>query len=93
LSASEQRDQILAVVREIAGISIEDGIAFDPERATAEVIREEHDHSGVRVTLGGTLSRAMIRLHVDVNVGDPIWPEPQHVSQRSAARPIGRRST
>jgi hypothetical protein len=72
--------EILAVVRKIAGISIEDGIAFDPEQATAEVIREDHDYSGVRVTLGGTLSRAMIRLHVDVNVGDPIWPEPQHVS-------------
>jgi hypothetical protein len=67
-------------VREIAGISMKDGIEFDPEQATAEVIREEHDYSGVRVTLGGTLSRAMIRLHVAVNVGDPIWPEPQHVS-------------
>jgi predicted nucleotidyltransferase component of viral defense system len=72
--------EILAVVREIAGISLEDGIEFDPEQATAEVIREEDDYSGIRVTLGGTLSRATIRLHVDVNVGDPIWPEPQHVS-------------
>jgi hypothetical protein len=31
------------------------------------------------VTLGGVLSRATIRLHVDVNVGDPIWPEPRQV--------------
>lgn len=83
LAASALRNtetEILAVIREIAGISIEDGIEFAPEQATAEVIREEHEYSGVRVTLGGTLSRAMIRLHVDVNVGDPIWPEPQHVS-------------
>jgi len=83
LAASALRNteaEILTVVRAIAGISIEVGIEFDPEQATAEVIREEHEYSGVRVTLGGTLSRAMIRLHVDVNVGDPIWPEPQHVS-------------
>jgi hypothetical protein len=33
-------------------------------------------YSGIRVTLGGTLSRAVVRFHVDVNVGDPIWPEP-----------------
>ena len=26
------------------------------------------------------MSRATVRLHVDVNVGDPIWPEPQHVN-------------
>ena len=34
----------------------------------------------VRVTLSGTLSRATLRLHVDVNVGDPIWPEPQNIT-------------
>jgi hypothetical protein len=72
--------EILGVVRRIANISLDDGIAFDSEQATAEVIREEDDYSGIRVTLGGTLSRATIRLHVDVNVGDPIWPEPLQVS-------------
>jgi hypothetical protein len=29
--------------------------------------------SGIRVTLGGTFSRAVIRFRVDVNIGDPIW--------------------
>src|SRR6185312_16392757 len=72
--------EILALVREIAGISLDDGIEFDPQRATAEVIREEDDYSGIRVTLDGTLSRATVRLHVDINVGDPIWPEPQQVA-------------
>jgi hypothetical protein len=79
LAASSLRNteaEILAVVRDIAAISLDDGVAFDPERATAEIIREEDDYSGIRVTLGGTLSRATVRLHVDVNVGDPIWPEP-----------------
>jgi hypothetical protein len=72
--------EILAVVREIASIPLDDGIKFDSEQATAEIIREEADYSGIRVTLSGTLSRAAINLHVDVNVGDPIWPEPQQVS-------------
>jgi len=26
------------------------------------------------------LSRAVVRFHVDVNVGDPIWPEPEQIS-------------
>jgi Nucleotidyl transferase AbiEii toxin, Type IV TA system len=69
-------DEILAVVRKIAGISLGDGVTFQPDDATAEVIREEDEYSGIRVTLSGTLSRAAIRLHVDVNVGDPIWPDP-----------------
>lgn len=73
-------EEILAVVREIADTSLDDGVEFDSEQAAAEVIREEDDYSGIRVTLGGTLSRAKVRLHVDVNVGDPIWPESQQVS-------------
>jgi hypothetical protein len=72
--------EILAVVREIADISLDDGIEFDSQRPVAEVIREEDEYSGIRVTLDGRLSRAAIRLHVDVNIGDPIWPEPQYVS-------------
>jgi Nucleotidyl transferase AbiEii toxin, Type IV TA system len=69
----------LAVVREIARISVDDGLVFDADHATAEIIREEDNYSGIRVTLGGSLSRATVRLHVDINVGDPIWPEPQEV--------------
>ena len=70
---------ILAAVREIAELSVDDGLIFHSDRATAESIREEDNYSGIRVTLGGTLSRAKVRLHVDINVGDPIWPEPQQV--------------
>jgi hypothetical protein len=50
-----------------------------PTRAIAEVIREEDVYSGIRVTVSGALARAAIHLHVDVNVGDPIWPKPQSV--------------
>jgi Nucleotidyl transferase AbiEii toxin, Type IV TA system len=70
----------LSAVRTIAAISIDDGMEFDSNSATAETIREDASYSGIRVTLGGTLSRAVIRFHVDVNVGDPIWPEPQQIS-------------
>jgi Nucleotidyl transferase AbiEii toxin, Type IV TA system len=69
----------LEVVRKISAITLDDGLVFDSAGATAEAIREDDNYSGVRVTLGGTLSRAIIRLHVDVNVGDPIWPEPTNV--------------
>jgi len=71
--------EALTVVREIAGVAVDDGMVFDSDRATAETIREEDTYSGVRITLGGSLTRATINLHVDINVGDPIWPEPQEV--------------
>lgn len=73
-------EKVLLAVRTIAAIPIDDGMEFDSNGATAETIRENDSYSGIRVTLGGTLSRAVIRFHVDVNVGDPIWPEPQQIS-------------
>ncbi len=73
-------DEVLAAVRKVGSVPVDDGLEFDSSGATADVIREEAEYSGVRVTLGGQLSRALIRLHVDVNVGDPIWPGPQQAS-------------
>lgn len=76
---SNDSAEVLRIAQEIAGALLDDGLVFDSKKATAETIRENDDYSGVRVTLSGTLSRAVVRLHVDVNVGDPIWPEPQTI--------------
>jgi Nucleotidyl transferase AbiEii toxin, Type IV TA system len=73
-------EKVLSAVQIIAAISIEDGMEFDSNGATAETVREDDSYSGIRVTLGGTLSRAVIRFHVDVNVGDPIWPAPEPIT-------------
>jgi hypothetical protein len=44
------------------------------------VIRDQDEYTGVRVTLTGRLSAARITMHIDVNVGDPIWPAPNPVA-------------
>lgn len=61
---------VLAVVRP------DDGIEFVADTATAEVIREDNSDSDVRVHVEAHLASAKLPFHVDVNVGDPIWPEP-----------------
>lgn len=76
---SNEASEVLLITQEIASIALDDGLLFDVEGASAETIRENDDYSGVRVTLAGTLSRALISLHVDINVGDPISPEPQKI--------------
>jgi predicted nucleotidyltransferase component of viral defense system len=80
LDLENAAEAVLSAVRTIAAISLQDGINFDPDGASAEAIREESSYSGIRISLRGTLSRAVIRFHVDVNVGDPIWPAPQQIS-------------
>jgi hypothetical protein len=54
--------------------------AYDTRRPTvAETIRDEEVYTGVRVTITGELSVAKLTLHIDVNVGDPIWPSPRPI--------------
>lgn len=70
-------------VRElVAGIASEpvvDGLEFDLAGIRAEVMREGDAYSGVRVTLAAALATARLVFHVDVNVGDPVWPGPHAV--------------
>lgn len=69
-------DDVLALVRRIATVEADDGLVFDPAAASASSIRDEDQYAGVRVSLPCVLASARIRFHVDVNVGDPIWPAP-----------------
>jgi len=70
---------MLQVVRAIARVNLDDGLLFDPAAASATVIREDDESGGVRVSLPCTLARARLPFHVDVNVGDPVWPTPRRI--------------
>jgi hypothetical protein len=59
---------------------LDDGLAFDLDNITAEAIREEDKYSGVRVRLVARLASAREPFHVDISIGDPIWPEPAEIS-------------
>jgi hypothetical protein len=76
---SNDTDDVLGVVRDIARIHLDDGLLLDADDAAAESIREGDVYSGVRVTITGGLSAAKLAFHVDVNVGDPVWPAPQRI--------------
>jgi len=69
-------DHIRQIVSSIAEQPQDDGIVFDTSTVTADQIRDEDQYAGVRVTMTARLATAAIRFHVDVNIGDPIWPEP-----------------
>jgi predicted nucleotidyltransferase component of viral defense system len=72
------------LVADIAAIrlpgGLDDGITFDLDDIRAETIREGDAYGGVRVRLVAHLATAREPFHVDVNVGDPIWPAPAEVA-------------
>jgi len=72
-------ESVRTVVCEIATLDAGDGVVFDTAAATAEVIRDEDEYTGVRVNMEAHLATAHLHSHVDVNVGDPIIPDPEDV--------------
>lgn len=72
-------ETILAATCEIAATTLDDGVIFDVETATAQPIRDEAIYGGVRVTMTAQLATARPHFHVDTNVGDPISPPPKDV--------------
>lgn len=82
VNLANSTEAVLAVIQTVLETSPaeDDGIEFSPETATADVIRDEEQYSGVRVHVGARLASAKLPFHVDVNVGDPIWPAPTTVA-------------
>jgi hypothetical protein len=72
-------EAVLDAVRDIAAQQVEDGMAFSTDEAHAEVIRDEEEYNGVRVSMPVQLATARMMFHVDVNVGDPVVPRPRQV--------------
>ena len=62
--------------RDIASITVDDGITFDPESVTAEDIRKEAGYAGARVVIIGELAKARCKTQIDIGFGDAVTPGP-----------------
>lgn len=80
LVLSNDPDTVVSVLREILAESVDDGLTFDLDSLAPQVIRDEEEYSGVRVSCTAHLDTARITFHVDVSVGDPIHPAPVQVT-------------
>ena len=72
-------ETIHTLVNEILAVAIDDGLTFDLDMTAVETIRDDADYPGLRVKVSGSLATAMVRFHIDINIGDPIWPEPRPI--------------
>lgn len=63
-------------IRLIVSVAADDGIAFEPDNITTEMIAEEAEYQGVRARLDAHLDQARIRMQIDVGFGDAVQPEP-----------------
>jgi Nucleotidyl transferase AbiEii toxin, Type IV TA system len=73
------RQFVVAAASTALPAELDDGLTFDLDNVTAEAIRDEDRYSGVRIRLAARLASAREPFHVDVSIGDPIWPAPTEI--------------
>jgi predicted nucleotidyltransferase component of viral defense system len=76
----DDADNLVAVFRNIAAITLDDGIVFDTDSVRADSIREDNFYGGLRVRMLGRIGNARCPLQIDVGFGDAVTPEPRTVS-------------
>lgn len=62
--------------RDIASITVDDGISFDPESVSAVDIRKDAGYAGARVVIIGELAKARCKTQIDIGFGDAVTPGP-----------------
>lgn len=69
-------DEIIRRMSAIASTEIDDGVEFDPRTLKTAQIRDDDEYEGLRLTMAAAISRARLKLQLDVSFGDPVTPEP-----------------
>lgn len=72
-------DAIRVLINEVLAISTNDGLVFDRSATSVESIRDHEIYPSIRANVAAKLSTANVRFHIDINIGDPVWPEPTQV--------------
>lgn len=69
-------ESVAQIFREIAAVTVDDGIVFDASSVTVEEIRKEAGYGGVRVIIAGELANARCKTQIDIGFGDAVTPGP-----------------
>lgn len=69
-------ESVAQTFRDIASVSVDDGIVFDPASVVAEEIRKDVGYAGARILISGELAKARCKTQVDIGFGDAVTPGP-----------------
>ena len=70
-------DSVLKVFRDISKLEPEpDGLEFDPYHIQGEIIKEDAEYEGIRITMPARLGRTRLNIQIDIGFADVITPAP-----------------
>lgn len=72
--------EVIRRITAIAATEVDDGVVFDTDSLRAVPIREDGEYHGTRLSMAACLSRARLKLQLDISFGDPVTPAPETVA-------------
>jgi Nucleotidyl transferase AbiEii toxin, Type IV TA system len=82
-------EHLAQVIRDIAAVEVDDGVAFDLDTISVQEIREQADYPALRVRVVASIGPWNGVAAWDVTTGDPIVPSPRQVTiDRILGEPI-----
>ncbi|WP_211250741.1 nucleotidyl transferase AbiEii/AbiGii toxin family protein [Mycetocola saprophilus] len=82
-------ENLAGIVREIAGLDIDDGLDFNLDSLTIREIREDAEYPALRLRIGVRIASWRGTISWDVSTGDPIVPPPRIIKiDRILGEPI-----
>ena len=74
-------ENVIKMITEIINIDIDDNVKFEIEKR--ELIRDEDEYGGLRITINFMLENMKDSFHIDIATGDPIYPCPDDYKYES----------
>lgn len=74
-------ENLIVMINEIISIDVGDNVKFKIEKT--ELIREEDEYGGLRITINFMLENIKDIFHIDLATGDPIYPRPDNYKYES----------
>lgn len=74
-------ENLIVMINEIISIDVGDNVKFKIEKT--ELIREEDEYGGLRITINFMLENIKDKFHIDLATGDPIYPRPDNYKYES----------
>jgi predicted nucleotidyltransferase component of viral defense system len=69
-------EAVVASIREVVALEVEDGVRFDAEGVQGAQINAEAAHVGVRVVVPADFGGMALKMQIDVGFGDAVVPDP-----------------
>ena len=78
-------DGFIGLISEVCSLKVDcsDGVLFESESVSSEVMQTQREYEGIRVRFQAKLESTRIPMQIDLGFGDAVTPEPQDMLSNS----------